>query len=240
MIRVAVAGASGRMGSLAVELINESAELELHAELNSKSAPDGMLGADVLLDFTLPDVSPRLVEFAVSKGLKVIVGTSGWSENRIDEISQKVTAAANGSSVLVVPNFSVGSMLAQRFAVQAARVFASVEIIEAHHAGKVDSPSGTAIRTAELIAAARAQAPIIAGVAQPARGQVISGVAIHSLRQPGVSASQQVIFGGDAERLILDHSVISHRAYAAGILLALSASLTQSGVRVGLDHLIDV
>jgi 4-hydroxy-tetrahydrodipicolinate reductase len=239
MIRVAVAGATGRMGSLAVELINDSAELKLHAELSSSSALDRMVGADVLIDFTSPEVSPELVHFAISSGLKVVVGTSGWSETKVAGLEKLVSEANNGSAVLIVPNFSIGSMLAQRFAAQAARVFSSVEIIEAHHAGKIDSPSGTAIRTAELISAARDQTPLIAGVDQPARGQVVAGVPIHSLRQPGVSASQQVIFGGDAEQLTVSHTVISHRAYAQGILLALTASQSQVGVRVGLDHLID-
>jgi 4-hydroxy-tetrahydrodipicolinate reductase len=239
VIRVAVAGATGRMGTLAVELINDAADLKLQAELSSNSDPERMLGADVLLDFTLPDVSPKLVDFAVAAGLKVVVGTSGWSENKVAELAKKVAAAGNGSAVLIVPNFSVGSMLAQRFAAQAAKVFSSVEIIEAHHAGKVDSPSGTAIRTAEIIAAARPQTPLITGVDQPARGQVISGIPVHSLRQPGVSANQQVIFGGEAEQLTIDHSVSSPRAYAAGIALALAAATQMSGVRVGLDHLID-
>jgi 4-hydroxy-tetrahydrodipicolinate reductase len=239
VIRVAVAGATGRMGALAVELVNDAADLKLHAELSSDSSPERMLGADVLLDFTLPAVSPKLVDFAVAAGLKVVVGTSGWSENKILELEKKVAAAGNGSAVLIVPNFSVGSMLAQRFAAQAAKVFSSVEIIEAHHAGKVDSPSGTAIRTAEIIAAARSQTPLITGVDQPARGQVVAGVPVHSLRQPGVSANQQVIFGGDAEQLTIGHSVSSPRAYAAGIALALAASAEMSGVRVGLDHLID-
>jgi 4-hydroxy-tetrahydrodipicolinate reductase len=239
MIRVAVAGASGRMGSLAVKLIGDSADLKLHSELNSESSPERMLGADVLLDFTLPDVSPGLVDFAVANGLKVVVGTSGWSENRIAELAKRVAEAANQSAVLVVPNFSIGSMLAQRFSALAAKVFSSVEIIEAHHAGKVDSPSGTAIRTAEIISAARGQTPLITGVGQPARGQSVAGVPIHSLRQPGVSASQQVIFGGNAEQLVIGHSVSSADAYAGGILLALQSAAGLTGVSVGLDHLID-
>lgn len=238
MIRVAVAGASGRMGRLAVELINDSADLKLHAELDSTSPLERMLGADVVLDFTLPEASEAVVEYAVAAGLKVVVGTSGWSQNRIAKLEKTVAAANNEAAVLIVPNFSVGSMLAQRFAAEAAKYFNSVEIIEAHHAGKVDSPSGTAIRTAELIQLSRGQQPLIAGVDQPARGQVVSGVPIHSLRQDGVSAAQQVIFGADSEQLIISHNVQSSRAYAQGILLALGSSLKLRGVTVGLDGLL--
>jgi 4-hydroxy-tetrahydrodipicolinate reductase len=237
MIRVAVAGASGRMGRLAVELINDSADLKLHAELDSSSPLDRMLGADVLLDFTLPEVSETVVEHAVKAGLKVVVGTSGWNQNRIAKLQKTVAAAGNEAAVLIVPNFSIGSMLAQRFAAEAAKFMSSVEIIEAHHAGKIDSPSGTAIRTAELIQQSRGQQPLIAGVDQPARGQVVSGVPIHSLRQDGVSASQQVIFGADSEQLAISHTVQSSRAYAQGILLALGLSGQLRGVTVGLDGL---
>jgi len=237
MIRVAVAGASGRMGRMAVELINDSADLKLHAELDSTSPLDRMLGADVLLDFTLPEVSEAVVEHAVKAGLKVVVGTSGWNQNRIAKLEKTVAAAANEAAVLIVPNFSIGSMLAQRFAAEAAKFMTSVEIIEAHHTGKLDSPSGTAIRTAELIQQSREQQPLIPGVDQPARGQVVSGVPIHSLRQEGVSASQQVIFGADSEQIVISHTVQSSRAYAQGILLALGVSAQLMGVRVGLDGL---
>jgi 4-hydroxy-tetrahydrodipicolinate reductase len=222
---------------MAVELINDSADLKLHAELDSTSPLDRMLGADVLLDFTLPEVSEAVVEHAVKAGLKVVVGTSGWNQNRIAKLEKTVAAAANEAAVLIVPNFSIGSMLAQRFAAEAAKFMTSVEIIEAHHTGKLDSPSGTAIRTAELIQQSREQQPLIPGVDQPARGQVVSGVPIHSLRQEGVSASQQVIFGADSEQIVISHTVQSSRAYAQGILLALGVSAQLMGVRVGLDGL---
>jgi 4-hydroxy-tetrahydrodipicolinate reductase len=129
-------------------------------------------------------------------------------------------------------------MLAQSFAAKAAQYFGSVEIVEAHHTGKIDSPSGTAIRTAELISRARKAQPLISGVDQPARGQVVAGVAIHSLRLEGVSAKQDVIFGGSDEVLTLSHDVSSHRAYSHGILLAIEYAATSKGLTIGLDAVV--
>ncbi len=237
MMRIAVLGSSGRMGRLALELIDADANLKLHAALTSTSDPAQMLGADVVLDFTLPDVSPKLVGFAIEHDLKVVVGTSGWSESRLASLSSAL-AAHPKAGVVVVPNFSIGSMLAQRFAAQAAKFFDSIEIVEAHHAGKVDSPSGTAVRTAELISEARATPVLIPGVDQPARGKVVSGVPIHSIRLKGISAKQDVIFGGTDEVLTLSHDVSSHKAYAQGILLAIEYAATASGLTVGLDAVV--
>lgn len=237
MLRVAVLGSSGRMGRLALELIDADANLKLHAALTSTSDPAQMVGADVVLDFTLPDVSPRLVGFAIEKDLKIVVGTSGWSESKLAAL-RPALAAHPKAAVVVIPNFSIGSMLAQRFAAQAAKFFDSVEIVEAHHAGKVDSPSGTAVRTAELISEARSSSVLIPTVDQPARGQVVSGVPIHSLRLKGISAKQDVIFGGSDEVLTLSHDVSSHRAYAHGILLSIDYAAAASGLTVGLDAVV--
>jgi 4-hydroxy-tetrahydrodipicolinate reductase len=234
MMRIAVLGSSGRMGQLAIELIDADANLKLHAALTSKSDPAQMLGSDVVLDFTLPDVSPKLVAYAIEHDLKIVVGTSGWSESKLSSLKPAMDAHPN-AAVVVVPNFSIGSMLAQSFAAKAAQYFGSVEIVEAHHTGKIDSPSGTAIRTAELISRARSAQPLISGVDQPARGQVVSGVPIHSLRLEGVSAKQDVIFGGSDEVLTLSHDVSSHRAYSHGILLAIEYAATSKGLTIGLD-----
>jgi 4-hydroxy-tetrahydrodipicolinate reductase len=237
MMRIAVLGSSGRMGQLALELVDADANLKLHAALNSSSDPAQMLGADVVLDFTLPDVSPGLVRFAIEHDLKIVVGTSGWSESKLASLSP-LLAAHPQAGVVVVPNFSIGSMLAQNFAAKAAKFFGSVEIVEAHHAGKVDSPSGTAIRTAELISKSRSSQPLIPGVDQPARGQVVAGVPIHSLRLEGVSAKQDVIFGGSDEVLTLSHDVSSHRAYSHGILLAIEYAASAKGLTIGLESVV--
>lgn len=237
MMRIAVLGSSGRMGQLALELIDADANLKLHAALTSTSDLQQMLGADVVIDFTLPDVSPKLVAYAIEHDLKIVVGTSGWSESKLSMLSPLLAAHPNAAAV-VVPNFSIGSMLAQNFAAQAAKFFGSVEIVEAHHSGKIDSPSGTAIRTAELISKARKAQPLIPGVDQPARGQVVAGVPIHSLRLDGVSAKQDVIFGGSDEVLTLSHDVSSHRAYSHGIALAIEYAATAKGLTIGLDSVV--
>jgi 4-hydroxy-tetrahydrodipicolinate reductase len=225
------------MGQLAIELIDADANLKLHAALTSASDPSQMLGSDVVLDFTLPDVSPKLVAYAIENDLKIVVGTSGWSESKLSSLKPVMDAHPN-AAVVVVPNFSIGSMLAQSFAAKAAQYFGSVEIVEAHHTGKIDSPSGTAIRTAELISRARGSQPLISGVDQPARGQVVAGVPIHSLRLEGVSAKQDVIFGGSDEVLTLSHDVSSHRAYSHGILLAIEYAATSKGLTIGLDAVV--
>lgn len=238
MIAVAVLG-TGRMGKLAQELIDQDANLKLHAALNSNSKPEQMLGADVVLDFTLPDVSPKLVEYAIEHDMKIVVGTSGWSESKLQLLEAKLKQHPKAAAI-VVPNFSVGSMLIQHFSSLAARYFDSIEIVEAHHAGKVDSPSGTAVRTAELIAGARKglPQPLIPGVDQVARGEVVAGVPIHSLRLQGVSAKQDVHFGSDSELTTLSHEVISHRAYAKGILLSIDFARNNTGLHVGLDKVV--
>ena len=237
MISVAILGASGRMGALTRELVDVDPNLKLHVAMGSKSNPEQMLGADVVVDFTLPASSEGLVRFAVANDLKILVGTSGWSESKLTGVKSQLDSHPK-AGVLVVPNFSIGSMLLQRFAAEAAKHFGSVEIIEAHHAGKVDSPSGTAIATAEKISESRKGAPLIPGVGQPARGEIFAGVPIHSLRQPGVSAKQDVIFGGTAEQLTLSHEVSSSQAYSLGILRSIEFIANNTGLHVGLDSVL--
>ena len=151
-------------------------------------------------------------------------------------------AANPSAAVVVIPNFSIGSMLASSFAAQAAKFFDSIEIVEAHHAGKIDSPSGTAVRTAEMIAEARAglTQPLIPGVGQTARGEVVAGVPIHSLRLAGVSAKQDVHFGGNSEVLTISHEVSSVASYGHGIQLSLRVAAQAQGLMVGLQSVVDV
>jgi 4-hydroxy-tetrahydrodipicolinate reductase len=249
-ISVAVVGATGRMGKLALELIDASQDLRLHAALDSKSELGQVIGADVVFDVTRFEVSEKVVAFCIANGLKVVVGTSGWSASKLAVVeAQLAEANANRGSetgtaaVLVIANFSIGSMLASKFAAEAATFFDSIEIVEAHHAGKIDSPSGTAVRTAEMIAHARAQAeltqPLLPGVGQPARGVVAAGVPIHSLRLAGVSAKQDVLFGGDSEVLTVSHETTSVRAYQTGILLSIRAAAGSTGLTVGLQAVVE-
>ena len=238
--KVAVVGATGKMGQLASQIIASAEDFELVAQIDSKGELSDMLGAEIVVDVTLPAVSQGVVEFAVAHGINVIVGTSGWSSERIAALEETINGKL-AVGVIIVPNFSVGSVLATSFAAMAARFFDSIEIIEAHHASKVDSPSGTAVRTAELIGNARLNLGPVAAphIDQRARGQQVSSIPIHSLRMQGVVARQDVLFGGNGEVLTISHETLAPTAYEAGILLALRAARTVRGVVVGLDKLID-
>jgi 4-hydroxy-tetrahydrodipicolinate reductase len=220
------------MGKLALELIADSQDLSVFATLDSKSELASTIGADLIFDVTRLDVSEGVVAFAQANSIPVVVGTSGWSANKLATLDQA------GSAVVVVPNFSVGSMLATRFAAEAAKFFDSIEIIEAHHAGKVDSPSGTAVRTAELIAESRGNTPLVPGVGQEARGEVVAGVPVHSLRLEGISAKQSVLLSGESELLTISHETSSVAAYSAGILASIRFALNTKGVHVGLESVL--
>ncbi len=239
-IKVAVIGATGRMGKLALDIIHGAPDLSLHAALDSKSELNQALGADVIFEATNLEVSKSVVDFAIANNMKVLVATSGWTEAALSQLESKVS----GSAVVVVPNFSIGSTLASKFAAEAAKYFDSIEIIETHHAGKLDSPSGTAIRTAELISSAREEAgrtqSLIPGVGQSARGEVVAGVPIHSLRINGVSAKQEVNLGGKDELLTISHTAGSVNAYALGILESLRFTANASGITLGLNKVLGI
>lgn len=240
-IKVAIVGANGRMGHVATRLVEAAKDLKLHAGIANGDDLDAMLGADVVLDFTLPQSSQKVIEHAVGAGISAVTGTSGWGSERVAGLARLV-AAKPGVGVLVIPNFSIGSVLATSFAAKAAQYYDSIEIVEAHHPAKVDSPSGTAVRTAELIGEARAAlGPVIAPhVDQRARGQQVASVPIHSMRMQGVLAKQDVIFGGNGEVVTISHLTMSSSTYEAGILMALRAVGDIEGVVVGLDALLDL
>lgn len=239
--RVAVVGATGRMGRLAVDLIERTPGLEVATAIGSADPIDRIAGADLVLDLTVPAASPDIVDAAIERGIPALVGTSGWTSERIAAVERKL-AGLPDQGVVIVPNFSLGSVLASRFAALAAPFFDSIEIVESHHPGKVDSPSGTAIRTAELMAAARAEAgPVAAPHAdQRARGQQVASIPVHSLRLAGVLAQQEVVFGGVGEVLRVSHETLSDASYEAGILLGLRTAPDVRGVLVGLDALLDL
>jgi len=235
---VSVIGASGRMGKLALEVIQNAQDLELHSALDSKSELAQAIGADVIFEATKLEVSKGIVAFALEHKINVLVATSGWSEGLSSALQ------VSESAVVIVPNFSVGSVLASKFAALAAKHFDAVEIIETHHAGKVDSPSGTAIRTAEMISSSRKDAgldqPLIQGVGQEARGQVVSGIPVHSLRLDGVSAKQEILLTGPSEVLNISHEVSSVQAYALGILHSIRFAATNPGLTIGLDKVLGI
>lgn len=235
-IKVAVVGATGRMGKLALDLIDSAQDLSLHASLNSRSDLNELDGADVVFDVTKLEVSERVVDYCVATKLPVVVGTSGWSEGKLAELEAAVKTA--GSTAVIVPNFSIGSMLATRFATEAAKYFSTIEIVEAHHQHKVDSPSGTAIRTAELISKARGEMPLVTGVGQEARGQMVAGIPVHSIRLSGISAMQEVYLGGESEVLKIHHEVSSVVSYSGGILASIRFAATHTGLYVGLESVV--
>lgn len=239
-IKVSVIGATGRMGKLAIEIINASADLELHSALDSKSDLKQALGADVIYEATKLEVSAKVIDFALANRINILVATSGWTASALAQLEAKAVSSA----VVVIPNFSVGSTLATKFAAEAGKYFDSIEIIETHHAGKVDSPSGTAIRTAELISASRTEvdkdAVKVPGVGQTARGELVAGIPVHSLRIDGISAKQEVILGGNQEVLSITHQTSSVQAYAAGILHSIRFTATAKGITVGLDKVLGI
>lgn len=236
---VAVVGASGKLGALVCQLVEDSPDFTLAAALNSRSDLSEMLAADVVFDVSLPAVSKQVVEFAVENGKSVLVGTSGWSRERIAAMRPLIEAHPE-IGVIFVANFSLGSALATHLATLAAPFYDSIEIVETHGVTKVDSPSGTAVNTAERIAVMRdddIQAP---HADQRARGQLVAGVPVHSLRMEGVLARQDVVFGGLGETITITHSTLSNRSYEAGILASLRALSSVRGTVVGLDQVINL
>ena len=239
--QVALVGGTGKLGSIIHAVIDDLEGFEVSRVLTSQSDLAEIAGADLVIDATTPQVSVDVVRAAVERRINVLVATSGWSNERIALVRPLVVDA--GSGVVFIPNFSLGSVLGSALAAAAAPFFGSAEIVEAHHAAKVDSPSGTAVRTAELIAAARSeQGPVSAPHAdQRARGQQVGSVPIHSLRRPGVVAKQEVILSGPGESLTFTHDTVEPAlAYAPGIRLAVPFAAEAVGVFVGLESMIDI
>ncbi|MCR2764810.1 4-hydroxy-tetrahydrodipicolinate reductase [Microbacterium sp. zg.B48] len=239
--RVALVGGTGKLGGIIRGVIDTEHDFEVIATLTSKSQLSELDGADLVVDASSPAVSIDVVRASIERGMNVLVGTSGWSAERIALIRPIVAAAGTGA--VFIPNFSLGSVLGTALAAAAAPFFPSVEIVEAHRETKIDSPSGTAVRTAELIGAARAEVGPVESphVDQRARGQQVASIPIHSLRRPGVVARQDVILSGPGESLTLTHDTVEPAlAYAPGIRLALGAARDARGVFIGLDSFLDI
>ena len=225
MTKVGVLGARGRMGREVVRAVHDAPDLEVAAEVDQGDALDVLTGCDVVVDFTHPGAVMENLRWCVEHDLDVVAGTSGFVEDRLDEVRGWL-ADHPDVRVLVVPNFSIGAILMMRFAAQAARFFVSAEVIELHHAGKADAPSGTALRTASVIAAARAGAclgapPDATASALPgARGAVVDHVHVHSVRLAGLVAHQEVLFGGTGETLTIRHDSLDRASFMPGVLLA--------------------
>ncbi len=257
MIRVAVAGATGRRGSEVCRAVAADPDLDL-VDAVSRSATGTALGEaigldgnasslvlvehldellearpDVLVDFTGPAYAPDHVAWAISKGINVVVGTTGF------EIDDAWREAPVG--VVVAPNFAIGAVLLMRFAEQAARFLPSAEVIELHHERKLDAPSGTALLTARRIAAARDEAAVVSThdvEAPAARGVDVEGVPVHSVRLPGLVAHEEVVFGGQGQTLTLRHDSTDRTSFMPGVLLAIRSVPDRPGLTEGLEPLL--
>jgi 4-hydroxy-tetrahydrodipicolinate reductase len=245
MIKVGVLGARGRMGSQVRQAVAAADGMEIAAEVDEGDPRDALAGCDVVVDFTHPGAVMDNLRWCIGKGLDTIVGTSGFDEQRLAQVWEWL-AAAPSVRVLIVPNFSVGAVLMMRFAQQAARFFTSAEVIELHHAAKADAPSGTASRTATLIAEARTAA----GLGEPpdatvsavdgARGAALGGgVHVHAVRLAGLVAHQEVLFGAPGEVLTIRHDSMDRVSFMPGVLAAIRGiSSLPAGLTVGLDPLL--
>ncbi len=239
--QVALVGGSGKLGGVIRAVIDELDGFEVYSVLTSGSDLSELDGAQLVVDASTPASSVEVVRAATERGLNVLVGTSGWSQERIALVRPLVEAAGTGA--VFIPNFSLGSVIGSALAAAAAPFFEFAEIVEAHRDTKIDSPSGTAVRTAELMASARLeQAPIRAPHAdQRARGQQVSGIPVHSLRRAGVIARQEVILSAAGESLSIVHDTVDPAAaYAPGIRVALPFARDAQGVTIGLESMIDI
>ncbi|WP_205326160.1 4-hydroxy-tetrahydrodipicolinate reductase [Glycomyces sp. YM15] len=244
MIKVGVLGAHGRMGKAVCEAVDAAEDTELAATVGRDEALDALSGVDVVVDFTLPDVVMGNLEWCVDHGIHTVVGVSGFDAKRL-ESAREILAADPEVGSVIAPNFGIGAVLMMQFAAKAAKHFDSAEIIESHHPRKVDAPSGTAVHTARLIAAARAEAelPDMPDATemdpQGSRGAEVDGVRIHAIRSAGYVASQEVRFGGPGERFAISHDSLDRASFMPGVLLAVREVLKRPGLTVGLDDLLD-
>jgi 4-hydroxy-tetrahydrodipicolinate reductase len=244
MIRVGVLGAKGRMGSTVSGAVEAAPDMEVAAQVDVGDPLDLLDGCDVVVDFTHPAAVMDNLRWCLGRGLTVVVGTSGFDEGRLAQVSAML-AGHGDQRVLVVPNFSVGAVLMMRFAAQAAPFFESAEVIELHHAGKADAPSGTSSRTATMIGEARSAAGLgpspdaTVTAAEGARGTEVDGVHVHSVRLAGLVAHQEVLLGGHGEVLTLRHDSLDRASFMPGVLVAIrGAAGLEPGLTVGLDGLL--
>jgi 4-hydroxy-tetrahydrodipicolinate reductase len=233
MTRVAVVGATGRLGQQVVRVVNAMDDFEVVAELNSTSNLAELAGAHLVIDVTRHDVSESVIAAARANGQPVLVGTSGWSGERLAAL--KIT---DDESVTVIPNFSLGSTVATHISGIVSRYFPEARIDETHNIAKVDAPSGTSVRTAEVIAADRCCAPT---ATEPASGDhVVAAVPITSHRLPDVIAEQVVTFAGNGETITVGHETLSRDSYDEGIRAAVAFAATSTGLTVGLDTVLGI
>ena len=246
MTQVAVVGAAGRMGQTTCTAVEAADGLELAARIDvGDDLEAGLKDVDVAVIFSVPDAAVENVLTCVRLGVHAVVGTTGWTAERLRQVQDALGERSDGGvdvGVLIAPNFALGAVLLMRFAAQAAEHFESVEVIELHHPDKVDAPSGTARHTAEAIAAARRAA----GIADSpdatntgldgARGADVDGVRVHSVRLRGLVAHEEVLLGGPGEQLTIRHDSFDRVSFMPGVLLAVRKVGARPGLTVGLEH----
>jgi 4-hydroxy-tetrahydrodipicolinate reductase len=262
-MRVGVLGATGRMGRASCRAVRDAGDIELVAavarggagtELRElvAEAPAGLrvrgaagdlldAKAEAVIDFSAPEATMTAARLLLPAGVHLVSGTTGLPEASMEELAALAGQQGAGNAVWA-PNFALGAVLAQRFATIAARYYQAAEVIELHHAGKADAPSGTALRTARAIADARERSSVPAGreLVAGARGGDVEGVRVHAVRLPGLVAHQEVIFGGEGELLTLRHDSLDRSSFMPGVLLGVHAVPTRPGLTVGLEPLLDL
>jgi len=242
MIKVGVLGARGRMGAEVVKAVTEAADLELVAALDLGDSLETLKsnGAQVVVDFTTPDSVMANLEFLANNGIHAVVGTTGFDAARIATL-EKLIAANPSVGILIAPNFAIGAVLMMEFATKAAKYFESAEIIELHHPNKVDAPSGTAARTAELMSKARKDAGLSAmpdattTSLDGARGATVGDIPVHSVRLRGLIAHQEVLLGGLGETLTIRHDSLDRAGFMPGVLLGVRSVINKPGLTFGLE-----
>lgn len=245
MIKVGVLGARGRMGSEVVKAVTDAPDLELVAALDLGDSLDALVadGAQVVVDFTTPDSVMVNLEFLIANNINAVIGTTGFDDARIAKI--KSLLASSKSGVLIAPNFAIGAVLMMEFATKAAKYFESAEIIELHHPNKVDAPSGTAARTAELMAKSRKEAGLApmpdatSTSLDGARGATVGDIPVHSVRLRGLVAHQEVLLGGIGETLTIRHDSIDRVGFMPGVLLGVRQVVTHPGLTFGLENFME-
>lgn len=247
MIRVGVLGARGKVGAEVCGVVEACDDLDLVAQIDVGDDVRALVEnhAQVVVDFTHPDVVMDHLALCIAEGIHAVVGTTGFDAERLAQLERWLGESPR-SGVLIAPNFSIGALLMMQFAAAAARHFESVEIVELHHPQKADAPSGTARRTAELIGAARREAGLAAApdatsaMLDGARGAIIAGVPVHSLRISGLVAHQEVLLGGVGETLTIRHDSLSRASFTPGVLAAVRAIGDTPGLTLGLERLVDL
>ena len=246
-IRVGVLGSKGKMGQAVLAAISSADDLEFVSQIDLGDSLDLLTknNAEVVIDFTQPDSVMGNLKFAIENGIHCVVGTTGFNDEKLAQLNKLITANPK-VGVLVAPNFGLGAVLMMQFAAKAAKYFESAEIIELHHPNKIDAPSGTATRTAELMGDARKSAglPVMpdatATSLDGARGSQVAGIHIHSIRARGLVAHQEVIFGAQGETLTIRHDSLDRSGFMPGVLVAVREVGRHPGLTYGLEHFLNL